>query len=62
MIKVRKDGKTVDFTGKDYKVLMTESKNLGLTPQQFFSGIMWEHFMREARNGVFKKAKKGQKA
>jgi hypothetical protein len=57
MITVRKN--KAYFTGKDKKWLEQESKDLGLSIQETFTGMMWEMIMREARKGVFleKKAK-----
>lgn len=57
MIKVIKDNK-VRFTGKDKKDFLKIAKDLGLSPQDTLTGMLWELIMREARNGKFKKGKK----
>lgn len=51
MIKVK--GKIVTFTGKDAKWLERESKAVGMSRQDFFTGCMWEAIMRFARKGAF---------
>jgi hypothetical protein len=57
MIKVK--GRIVTFTGKDAIWLKRESKALGLSQQDFFTGMIWEALMRSAREGAFlEKAKK----
>lgn len=55
MIKVRKDGKTVDLTGKDQKFFANKAKEYGLSMQHVFTGMLWEAVMRMARQGYFKK-------
>ena len=56
MITIRKN--KVYFKGKDSKQLKEIAEYLGLTPQEAFTGLMWEFIMREARNGTFTKNKK----
>lgn len=56
MITVR--GKKVTFTGKDRKRMETIAKDLGLNVQTAFTGMLWEHIMRVARWGLFKRNKK----
>jgi len=56
MIKTK--GHKVTFSGEDLAILKRESKRLGLSPQNWFTGMLWEMVMREARNGAFKKDKK----
>ena len=51
MIKVK--GRVATFTGKDAKWLAKESKALGMSKQNFFTGIMWEAVMVRARAGDF---------
>lgn len=51
MIKVK--GRIVTFTGKDLAFMKKDAKRLGLTPQNWFTGMLWEMVMRKAREGVF---------
>ncbi len=53
MIKVC--GKRAIFTGRDQKQLLDISKELGLSVQDTFTGMMWELVMKKAREGLFKK-------
>lgn len=49
--------KTAIFTGRDQKQLSAISKELGLSVQDTFTGMLWEFIMQKAREGVFKKEK-----
>jgi hypothetical protein len=60
MIKVK--GHKVYFTGKDAKTFKEAADSLGLSTQDLLTGCLWEKIMQEARNGTFKKAKKGMVA
>lgn len=61
MITVKK--RVVTFTGKDFKLLKAESKRLGISMQNVFTGMLWEYIMRKAREGVFNgKSKKRMEA
>lgn len=51
MIKIVKN--KVYFTGKDYKWLIKISKELGLSPQNAFTGMCWEYVMKKARERKF---------
>lgn len=51
-------GHKVVFTGKDKALLKKGAKNLGMTPQNCFTGLLWEMVMRQARAGEFKNGKK----
>lgn len=55
MITVR--GRKVYFKGKDAKLMKGLAKDLGMSPQHTFTGLLWEHIMRLARQGVFRKGK-----
>lgn len=55
-------GRIAHFTGKDAKLLARHAKRLGLSEQDLFTGIMWEMILRQAREGVFKRAKKDKKS
>ena len=55
MIKVK--GRRVFFSGKDEKQIKQIAKDLGMSPQHAFTGMLWEHVMRCARQGLFKKEK-----
>lgn len=60
-IKVK--GRTATFTGKDKVFMQTRSKELGLSAQDFFTGMLWELIMRKAREGSFNgKTSKSKKA
>jgi len=56
MITVR--GRRVYFKGKDEKMMKEMAANLGMSEQDAFTGLLWEHIMRLAREGVFKKGKR----
>lgn len=56
MIKIK--GHKVFFSGKDEKLMRQEAKELGLSVQDTFTGMLWEHLMRVARQGVFKNGKR----
>jgi len=56
MITVRK--RKVFFKGKDAVLMKKMAANLGMSEQDAFTGMLWEHIMRLAREGVFKKGKK----
>jgi hypothetical protein len=55
VIKVK--GKIATFTGKDAKHLKEAAADLGLSMQDVFTGMLWEHLMRCAREGFFKQDK-----
>jgi hypothetical protein len=59
MITIRKQ--KVYFSGKDEVWLEETAASLGLSCQETFTGLMWEHLMRLARQGEFLKIKKGSK-
>lgn len=56
MITVR--GKKVYFKGKDAKRMKQLAKDLGMSVQSAFTGLLWEQIMRFARQGVFKRRNK----
>ncbi len=56
MIKVK--GNKVTFTENHALNFMAIAKDLGLTPQDLLTGLLWENIMRLAREGVFKRGKK----
>jgi hypothetical protein len=58
MIKVK--GNKAIFSGKDRKDLIQISKDLGLSVQDTFTGMLWDMVMREALNGTFKKKEKSK--
>ena len=45
----------VSFTGPEAKQLKEIAKELGMSVQDTFTGLMWEYVMKEARKGVFKR-------
>jgi hypothetical protein len=51
MIKIK--GNVVTFTGKDGEVFKQSAKAVGMSPQNFFTGMIWEYIMKQAREGVF---------
>ena len=55
MIKVR--GRKAIFTGKHARQIHQIAADLGLSEQEAFTGILWEHIMRSARSGVLKEKK-----
>jgi hypothetical protein len=48
-------GLKVIFTGKDAKQFKSMAKQLGLTPQEALTGLLWEKVIDEARKGAFVK-------
>lgn len=54
---IRVLGRKVTFTGKHYQWLIKEAKAVGLNPQHYFTGLLWEHIMTQARSGVFLRGK-----
>jgi len=56
MITVRRN--RVYFKGKDAIRFQKAADYLGLTVQDAFTGMMWEHIMRLAREGRFRDSKK----
>ena len=61
MITIKK--RVATFTGKDFKFLKAESKRLGMSMQNVFTGMLWEYIMRKAREEVFNgKSKKRMEA
>jgi len=56
MINVK--GNKIYLTGKDEQRVKEEAKRLGLSAQDLVTGLLWEMFMRKAREGVFVKREK----
>jgi hypothetical protein len=54
-------GLRVCFKGKDAANMRKIAASLGLSEQTALTGLLWEHVMWLARQGVFKKAKKAAK-
>jgi hypothetical protein len=53
VIKIK--GNKAIFTGRDAIQLKRLAKLYGLSVQTCFKGMMWEYFMKCAREGMFKK-------
>lgn len=53
MIKVK--GNKAIFTGKDAKLLRKTAKELKMTPQNVFTGMLWEFMMKHAREEALKR-------
>lgn len=53
LMSIKVKGRIVTFTGKDALFMTKEAKELGLSEQALFTGLLWEAVMRYARNGVF---------
>lgn len=56
MITVR--GRKVYFKSRDASRFKMAAAHLGLSEQDAFTGMLWEHIMRLAREGLFKDSKK----
>ena len=55
MIKIK--GLKVTITGQDAIRIIRYAKEVGLSTQDWFTGMLWEHIMELAREGVFKRGK-----
>ena len=54
-------GRKITFTHKHFRYLRSMSQHYGLTMRDTFTGLLWEHIMQKAREGVFLREKKTAK-